>query len=64
AKNLDVPVSEIKKLEDKMTVKFSSKSLLVAVFAIMVVMFATGGILVLLKDSPYAIQIALVFAGS
>ncbi|CAG8467012.1 33968_t:CDS:2, partial [Racocetra persica] len=64
AKNSDVPISEIKKLEDKMTVKFSSKSLIVAIFAIMIVMFATGGILVLLKDSPYAIQIALVFAGS
>ncbi|CAG8679339.1 32941_t:CDS:2, partial [Racocetra persica] len=64
AKNSDVPISEIKKLEDKMTVKFSTISLIAAIFAAMVVMFTTGGILALLKDSPYAIQIALVFAGS
>ncbi|CAG8804077.1 8259_t:CDS:1, partial [Racocetra fulgida] len=58
------PISEIKKLEDKMIVKFSTISLIAAIFAAMVVMFTTGGILTLLKDSPYAIQIALVFAGS
>ncbi|CAG8473366.1 4915_t:CDS:2 [Cetraspora pellucida] len=63
AKNSDMSISEIKFLEDKMTVKLSSNSLISAFFAIMIIMFAAGGILALLKGSPYAIQIALAFAG-
>ncbi|CAG8607575.1 39843_t:CDS:2 [Gigaspora margarita] len=64
ARNSNVPIIEIKKLEDEMTVNLSSHSLVVAIFAAMLVMFSAGAILILTTGSSYGIQIALAFAGS
>ncbi|RIB04501.1 autophagy-related protein 22-like protein [Gigaspora rosea] len=64
ARNSNVPIIEIKKLEDEMTVNLSSHSLVVAIFTAMLVMFSTGAILILTNGSSYGTQLALVFAGS
>ncbi|RIB16902.1 autophagy-related protein 22-like protein, partial [Gigaspora rosea] len=64
ARNSNVPIIEIKKLEDKMTVNLSSHSLVVAIFASMLIMVLAGVILILINGSSYGIQVALAFAGS
>ncbi|CAG8498831.1 12167_t:CDS:10 [Dentiscutata erythropus] len=58
------PISEIKKLEDKMTVDLSSHSLVAAIFACMLVMFSAGAILILTRGSSYGTQVALAFSGA
>ncbi|CAG8530758.1 11373_t:CDS:10, partial [Scutellospora calospora] len=63
AKHSDVSITEIKKLEDNMTVNLSSHSSVITTFFIMLVMFAVGGILALLQSSLYGIQVALAFSG-
>ncbi|KAF0391647.1 MFS general substrate transporter [Gigaspora margarita] len=64
ARNSNVPIIEIKKLEDKMTVNLSSHSLVVAIFTSMLVMVSAGVSLILTKGSSYGTQVALAFAGS
>ncbi|CAG8579609.1 3748_t:CDS:2, partial [Dentiscutata heterogama] len=58
------PITEIKKLEDKMTVNLSSHSLVAAIFACMLVMFSASAILILTRGSSYGTQVALAFSGA